>query len=123
VTRLKKKTAIRRIAVRETGVSRHHGGSTKGPPKPIGPSQHYRIEGFKGGPQLVPIMPRDAFLSDNRCYFSQSGNCCRIHLHFKTSNIHHFMLNFLFVIRKCSTRKLINYNEIILCVKSVVYSL
>ena len=40
---------IRRVAVRETGVSRHHGGPIDGPLKPLGPSHHYRIEeGFKG---------------------------------------------------------------------------
>ena len=45
--RNRKATANRRIdIVRETGVSRHH----EDPLKPLGPSQHYRIEGLKGGP-------------------------------------------------------------------------
>ena len=47
-------TPIRRIAVRENGVSRHHGGVFEGSLKTIRTSQHYRIEGFKGGPQLGP---------------------------------------------------------------------
>ena len=38
--RTKKKTPIRRAAVRETGVGRHHGGSIEGPLKPLGPL-HY----------------------------------------------------------------------------------
>jgi len=46
-TQAGKKTAIRRIAVRETSVSRYHGGPFKGPLKPSGISYHYRIEEFK----------------------------------------------------------------------------
>jgi len=46
--RLEKKTAIRRIAVRETSVSRYHRGPIEGPPKVPHSSHHYRIEGFKG---------------------------------------------------------------------------
>ena len=39
-------TSIRRAAVRETGLSL----TEDTPPlKPLGPSQHYRIEGFRGG--------------------------------------------------------------------------
>ena len=37
------------IAVRETGVSRHQGGPLEGPPETPRKSQHYRIEGIKGG--------------------------------------------------------------------------
>jgi len=46
----KDKKMIRRI-VRES-VSRHHAGTIESPPptlNPLGPSQHYRIEGFEGG--------------------------------------------------------------------------
>ena len=39
-----KTTAIRRIAVLETSLSRHHGT----PLKLLEPSQHYRIEGLNG---------------------------------------------------------------------------
>ena len=35
------------LAVRETGVSRHHGGPIEGPPETPRTSQHYRIEGIK----------------------------------------------------------------------------
>ena len=47
---MKATTAIRRIAVRETGASRHDGGPIKAPRT----SQHYRIEEIKGGSQSVP---------------------------------------------------------------------
>ena len=40
-----KTSADRRVAVRETSVFRHHGGPIEGHMKPVGPSQHYRIEG------------------------------------------------------------------------------
>ena len=50
-----KSTAIRRTAVRETNISRqllvHNWGHFL---KLIGSSQHYRIEGFKGGPLIGP---------------------------------------------------------------------
>ena len=43
------KTApIRRVAVRETGVSRYHGGPIEGPPETPRTPQHYRIKGIKG---------------------------------------------------------------------------
>ena len=42
-----KRTTIRRTAVRETGITRHNGDPIEGP---SGPSKHYRIEEFKGGP-------------------------------------------------------------------------
>ena len=46
----KKTTAIRRIALRETSVCRHHGGPIEGIPPETSrtTTQHYRIEGFKG---------------------------------------------------------------------------
>ena len=66
---------IRRLAVQETGDSRYLGGPTEGPTEPLGPSQHYRIEGFKEGPLLYPIMPRHASLSDSKYkFFFQAGN-------------------------------------------------
>ena len=37
---------IRLIAVRETGVSRHHGGPIEGPPETPRTSQDYHIEGI-----------------------------------------------------------------------------
>ena len=46
----KKKTPIRRIAVRETGAPQHHGGAFEGHLEIPGTLQHYRIEGFKRGP-------------------------------------------------------------------------
>ena len=44
-----KTLAIRRAAVRETSVSRHHGGPIEGPPETPRISLYYRINGFKGG--------------------------------------------------------------------------
>ena len=45
-------TAIKHTVVREAKftVSQHDGGPTESPMKPLGPSQHYSIEGLKGGP-------------------------------------------------------------------------
>jgi len=40
------------IAVRETGVSRHQGGTIEGPPETPRTSHHYHIEGIKGVPDL-----------------------------------------------------------------------
>ena len=40
-----------RIALGETGVSRHQGGTIEGPPETPRTSHHYRIEGFKGVPK------------------------------------------------------------------------
>ena len=62
--RQEKTTAIRRIAVRETGVSRPHGGPIEGPPEAPRAPQRYRVEGFKGALNYSPIMPRDARPSD-----------------------------------------------------------
>ena len=47
-----KTTAIRRIADRQTGVSRHHGGSIEGSPEIPQTSQYYRIEGLKEWPLI-----------------------------------------------------------------------
>ena len=46
----RKTVTDRLIAVRETGVSWHHGGPIEGPPETPRTSQHYRIEGIKGIP-------------------------------------------------------------------------
>ena len=43
-------TAIRRVAVRETGISWHHGGPIEGLLKTLGSPEHYHIEVFKGSP-------------------------------------------------------------------------
>ena len=40
------------LAVRETGVSWHQGGPIESPPETPRTSQHYRIEGIKGVPDL-----------------------------------------------------------------------
>ena len=63
-------TAIRRIAVRETGISRYHRDPIKGSPETPRTSQHFYIGGFKGALNWDPIMPRDASLSDSECKFS-----------------------------------------------------
>ena len=44
---------IKRTAVRETGVSLHHG--SKAPLKPLRASRHYDIEGYKGGPRNICV--------------------------------------------------------------------
>ena len=50
-SRLKEATAIKRTAVRETIISRHHGAHSD-TPRTI--TALYRTEGFKGDPELVP---------------------------------------------------------------------
>ena len=42
-----KTTTIRRSAVREAGVSRHHGGPIEGPTETHQISQHYKIVGLR----------------------------------------------------------------------------
>ena len=50
-------------AVRETGVSRHHGG----PLKPLRLSQYSIVlRGLRGALNWAPIMPRDAFFQSSR---------------------------------------------------------
>ena len=57
-----KKTAIRRVAVRETGLSRHlEGANWKPPLKSLWLSRHYRIDGFKGALNWNPFTPRQSF--------------------------------------------------------------
>ena len=46
------------------------GARMRAPVNPLGSSHNYLLEGFKGGPQLGPIMPTDASLSDSGCKFS-----------------------------------------------------
>ena len=46
----KKRLAIRRVAVLETGVSRHHWDPIERRPETPRTSQYHRIEGLKGGP-------------------------------------------------------------------------
>ena len=50
-------------AVRETRVSRHHGGPIKGPPKASRASGHYNIEEFTEVPKLGPPLCREMSLS------------------------------------------------------------
>ena len=50
-----KTTKIRRKAIREPNVSRSNMGPSRSPLKPIGPSQHYRIEGYKGPRNWAPF--------------------------------------------------------------------
>ena len=62
------KTApITRVAVRETGVSRHHGGSIVGP-REIQRTSHtaFVLRGLRWV-LWASIMPRDAGLSDSQC--------------------------------------------------------
>ena len=47
--------------------------SEPSPLKPLWSSQHFSIERFKGGLNWVPIMPRDASLSDSECKFIQAN--------------------------------------------------
>ena len=54
LARTGKATPIRRIAVRETSNSRHHGDKLRATLKPSGPLEHYCIEWFKRGPELGP---------------------------------------------------------------------
>ena len=49
-------------AVRETGISRHHGDHLTANLKHLSPSQHYSIGGFQGAPKLVPHYALDARL-------------------------------------------------------------
>ena len=74
-----RKTATNRlIAVRETGVSRHQGGSVGGPPENPRTSQHYRIEGIKGSyPIQFERKWKSSFLSvDSREEFEEKFLIC-----------------------------------------------
>ena len=58
----------RRTAVRETGVSLKSCALNLGHPlKPLRPSDHYHIGGFKGPLNRSPIMPRHASFLNKRC--------------------------------------------------------
>ena len=48
-----KKATIRRVAVRETGVSRHHGGPIQWPSETPRTPRHYGTEGAEGRLQLL----------------------------------------------------------------------
>ena len=69
-----KTTAIRRVAVRETiasfDIKLVH---LRGALELLGPSQHYRIEEFKGALSRPTIMPGEEGLSDIGCNLFQSG--------------------------------------------------
>ena len=59
------------FAVRETNVSRHNGGTSGAPLKPLRDDSTVRAlssQGFKGGTRGSPIMPRDVSLSDSKCW-------------------------------------------------------
>ena len=75
-----KTAAIRRTAVREAGVSRHHGGPIGDTPETTRTSRYYRREGFKEGVlNWAPIMPRGVSASDSRFEFFPAGNHVRDH--------------------------------------------
>ena len=69
LARLGKTTTIRRTAVRETGVSRHHDGSIECSSQTPRASQHYSIEEFKEFLHWDLIIPKDVSLSDSRGNF------------------------------------------------------
>ena len=84
-----KTTAIILTAVWETSASRHHGDPFEGAVKLL-TSQHYRIEGFKVGSQLYPIIPRNASLPDSECKFlSRLAICKHIIMHCKNELSRH----------------------------------
>ena len=81
-------TAIRRTAVRETGLSRYHGGKIEGPPDVPSASQHSIVlRGLRGFCNWVLFMPRGASLSDRKCEFFQSM--------FSDKFLSHFMCTYL----------------------------
>ena len=67
-----KPAAISHRAVREIGVSRHHRALIEAHSKAPSTSQHYYVEGFKGGLMWSPIMPTDAIPSDGGCKILQA---------------------------------------------------
>ena len=62
LSRLEKTTAIRRIAVQVSSVSRHNGGPTDAPPQY---NSALMYGGFHGALNWAPMIPRDASLSDS----------------------------------------------------------
>ena len=69
-----KTSAIKRKAVRETRISRHHGDPIQAPPPETNrTSQHYRIVGFKGGSSIgSPLFPETLVSSiANTSFISQ----------------------------------------------------
>ena len=63
-----KNTTIRRTAVRQTRVSRHHGSSIKNSPETPPKSQHCPMEALN----WVPIIPGGVSLSEGQGTFLQS---------------------------------------------------
>ena len=61
---------VRRTAVREAGVSRHHGAPIECLLKPHRPSQHYHMRSSRAAKKGSPIMPRDTSLSDDKFFQS-----------------------------------------------------
>ena len=59
------------FAVRETDVSRHNGGTSGAPLKPLRDDSALRalssLKGLREAPEVTPIMPRDVSLSDSKC--------------------------------------------------------
>ena len=69
----KKTTAIRRIAVRGTGVSRHHGAQLRGPLYDV-------VRSLRGALNWTPILPTNTSLSNSQCELFQcrlSHSLCR----------------------------------------------
>ena len=78
-------TAIRRIVVRETGVSRHHGGPIESLTETSRTSQHSIVlRDFREALNWAPIMPRDA--SDSDSHACECSNFTHIVLSIKYVN-------------------------------------
>ena len=71
-----KKIPIRRVAIRETGISRHHEkAQIRTLAETYRTSQHYRIKRFKVNPNRAPIMSdRAPSYTSDQCYFSSFGS-------------------------------------------------
>ena len=67
--------SFRSPSLQNNSVSRHHGSPIEGPPNHPYITALYRTEGFKGGPQFSPNMPRDGSFSDSKDEtFESSGS-------------------------------------------------
>ena len=77
-----KTTEITRIAVRETSVSRHHGGQLRGP-QPIRALSYLSIN-------WAPMKSREARLSDNGYIFFQSASPIITSVHQRTEFLYTF---------------------------------
>ena len=69
-----KTTAVRRIAVQKTDVSRHQWAQLWSPLKPRVHYSTFALRGLRWALNLATIMPRDTSHSDNKCKFFQPGN-------------------------------------------------